>query len=151
MSSARPAPLGAPSLVDRLPFAALLQAPTPRPPAADAWAEVRLEAVSVEPPAAGAGTGAVLARVHLGRLLPADVEVHLVRADAVADDLPAQASLGRLWSRHPYGNGSYLFEARVPAALLDGQRLKVRVAPRGLEALPFAPPVGLWRLLPRMA
>lgn len=151
------APHGSLSIADRLPFAASLQ-PAPHPPAADAWAEVRIDAVMVEPePSLAAGdhglgadgaTRCVLARLHLGRLLPVDVEVHLVRADAVADDLPAQGSAVRLCSRHPYGNGAYLFEAHVPAALLAADRLKVHVAPRGMEVLPFAPPVGLWRLVP---
>lgn len=151
MSYARRDPLGAPPRASRPPFAASLYAPVPSPPAADAWAAVRIETVSVQSPprAADAAARSVLACVYLGRLLPADVEVHLVRAAAAADDLPARGSVVRLWSRHPYGNGAYLFEGQVPAALLDADRLELHVAPRGVEVLPFTPPVGIRRRLPR--
>src|SRR5687768_6145442 len=89
------------------------------------WPRVVIHDVAVGRPA-GRGERRVTARIHLGALLPGDVQVALV-----ADRAPSAAPGGILLSRRtePDEDGSHLFEAIVPSAVLDGGSCAVRVTP----------------------
>ncbi|HEY0971608.1 MAG TPA: hypothetical protein VGE02_11630 [Gemmatimonadales bacterium] len=97
------------------------------------WATVRLLELEFETdrPLIPAGHRRARATIHLGRLTPADVRVHLATARARADDVAARdGEMVRLTSARPYGNGVYLFEGHVDeVALGDPARLRVLVEP----------------------
>ncbi len=114
----------------------------PARPRVDGWGAVRVESVDVRivdaPDVAGVADVAdaagaaerrlVRARVHLGRLCPADVHVHVVPARTPAD-ASAGPPLARLWSVQSYGNGTYVFETHLPATA-PSRALRVQVARR---------------------
>jgi hypothetical protein len=124
-------------------------APAGEPPRQHDWSAVRVERVTVhDEPSAEAS---VHAYVHLGGLAPADVSVALMPVQAMTDDQLPEPPVARLHLRRTLGRDVYLFEARLPRAILAGPaRLKVHVTPRGEPAVitPFSPPLGRWRLVP---
>ncbi|HET7584745.1 MAG TPA: hypothetical protein VFK13_07555 [Gemmatimonadaceae bacterium] len=109
------------------------------PPAvlAAAWPEIRVIGIHVCPAHHDrAHNRRVHACVHLGRLLPVDVRVEVLPGDAAADDARGH----RMFSIHSYHNGSYLFEATLPADELMGEDgLVVRVSPRAQLRTTAAP------------
>ena len=85
------------------------------------WPHVRIDHVDVRVPrAAGATEGIVQAIVHLGDLLPCDAYVEIL----------TEGGTQRLHSAHSLNNGSYVFEAPIPARTLRGVgECTVRITP----------------------
>lgn len=101
------------------------------------WSKVRVGNAEITPCHEPDGGRAVVhARVHLGELLPPDVEVDLIRQHEPMPAARADRALARLWSGHSYHNDSYDFEASVPAdELREGGHLAIRVTPASQLAL----------------
>jgi hypothetical protein len=119
------------------------------------WPRILIGGIEVQHPSVGdAWPTRVRARIDLGTLLPVDVRVELVPAKpSVAD----RADQKRMRSTESYQNGSYLFEASLPAGIAKGGPFTIRVTPaedlpawryilRPIEAL--VPPDGR---LPRLS
>ena len=134
-----------------MPWAASPSVPRLRPPRDADWQAVRIARLEVEPDRRATAPGYYHVRtvICLGALTPADVLVQLLPADALMAD-GATAPIERLWSVRSLSNGAYVFEARVPTALLTGpRRLLVHVGPAGEPAgARLAGPVGCSRPLP---
>lgn len=86
------------------------------------WVRVRVRSVESLRTLAREGDEQVVVRacVHLGALLPADVKVDLLtpaRVASRAGDAPDACC--QLWSVQSYDNGTFVFEALVPAELVD--------------------------------
>ena len=95
-------------------------------------ASVRITALTVQPPSSpDDATATVQACIHLGTLLPADVQVDLISAPRnthARAHVPSRCH--RLCSVMSYQNGSYLFEASVVASELPELRdVAIRVSP----------------------
>lgn len=107
------------------------------------WLTVYVESVSVDggAPSIPVDHRRVRAIVHLGRLLPADVNVRaMLVARVPTDDVRREAHVARLWSAQSYGNGTYVFEGHVlESSLSDPERLKVLVEPGWPADLPPDP------------
>lgn len=135
-----------------MPWAASFEQPAPPWPRGLDWQGVRIASVQVD--AAGSARAPdhrrVRAIVQLGDLTPADVRVLLLPITVLADDTPGGPPIARLWSVYPLGNGSYVFEATVPAAQLsEPQHLKVHVGPaHDPVGGQFSLPPGCWHRLP---
>jgi hypothetical protein len=134
-----------------MPWSASLSLPAAQWPRELDWQGVHIEQVEV-----GAGHPAapdhrcVRAIVHLDGLTPADVRVLLLPITVLADDAPSGEPIARLWSVRSLANGSYVFEASVPAGKLAGPRqLKVHVGPAN-DSIggQFSLPPGCWHRLP---
>ena len=118
-------------------------------PGTDGWVHVRIRSVESLPSLARDGDDHVVIRahIHLGTLLPADVKVDfLAPASPASRAGDAPEACCQLWSVQSYDNGSFVFEAVVPAELVDGApRVGVRVGPRrATEEHPALRPVVRW-------
>ena len=92
----------------------------------------------------------VRATIDLGGLAPADVVVQLLTGAAAGTDDRRVEPIARLWSVQSLSNGSFVFEARVPTALIaEPRRVTLCVAPAtDGEHLPVLQPVGCRQTLP---
>lgn len=104
------------------------------------WRALRVLNVAVQHPADGSSSWIIHGCVELGRLLPADVTVEAtVEHDAsVPAAHPRQPH--RMWSEHPYGDGSFLFVTRVPGSVLQhARRVCMTVRPASTAAVHTEP------------
>jgi hypothetical protein len=108
------------------------------------WKRVRVVAVELRRARADTGSRITIrAVVHLGALLPADVQVTVRRRHSVTRCESSGECVVRLWSVQSYRNGAYVFEAAVcPHEIDDGEGLVVQVHPaHGYVLRPVAAPV----------
>ena len=108
------------------------------------WERVRVVDVELRHARADVGSRIIVrAVVHLGALLPADVQVTVWRRHAIVGCESSSDRAVRLWSVQSYGNGAYVFEATVcPHEIDDGEGLVVQVHPvHGYVLRPVAAPV----------
>jgi hypothetical protein len=123
---------------------------------ARAWEHVRVERTECQRATPPSALGRVSACLHLGTLLPVDVEVELTIDGETHDGAP-QVVTDRMWSAQSYQNGSYLFEAHVLDALLATTRhLTIAVRPTDRRHVARAlvtviPSAELHRAAPRAA
>ena len=107
------------------------------------WAAVRVGSVAVSRHGTAADAGAtVRACVELGALAPADVRVHVVGEGASAGEASVGSEGVRLWSTQSFDNGTFVFEAHVPAELVharDAISVRVRPAPTGVVRVTLRP------------
>jgi len=107
------------------------------------WSAVRVGSVAVSRHGSAADEGAtVRACVELGALAPADVRVDVVGAGAAAGEASVGSEGVRLWSTQSFDNGTFVFEAHVPAELVharDAISVRVRPAPTGVVRVTLRP------------
>lgn len=106
-------------------------APPPSPADRRALDAVRMQRVELHratPPSTIARVQGVL---HLGALLPPDVDVELT-IGIDEGDAPRLCLVERMWSAQAYDNGSYLYHAHVPDERLGAAHdLGIHVQPHG--------------------
>ena len=135
-----------------LPWAAPRALPTISPPSEFDRRRVHIGHVEMCP---AGHTGApdhhrVRATINLGGLAPADVVVQLLPGAAAGSDDWQVDAIARLWSVQSLSNGSFVFEACVPTALIAAPRrvtLCIGPATDG-EHMPVLQPVGRRQTLP---
>jgi hypothetical protein len=85
----------------------------------DQWPRVRISDLGVTAPVGQGELATVHARVELGALLPADVQVEVVQASGLGDRRRPAEACRRLCSEYAYHNDSYAYEGRVPVRELS--------------------------------
>ena len=97
------------------------------------WRDVRVTFVDMVPEGFGipAGRRRVRVGVHLGRLTPADVTVHLTTGRAGCANVAARdVWTVRLASARSLRNGVFVFDGTVPERILEGSERVVAVVER---------------------